>query len=244
MINLFHKHKNHLFLGGTFFLLSACSYELGRPIVERKKIEKIHEQNSVIVSFSSGKTFLSKKEEHEILYLLDTNTAHSDLEKVSVHATLVSNGSDIARKGIPAIKGFLLDAGLKEKQIHVKRDISQENGRHRGNKIKILLDIYRIIAPVCSWKVPLGSAEGSMTYENYGCADARNFYMMIEDPAALWHGTPVGNSDSKRQTEVIRKYNEGKPLDLKSQSTLSSQSSQSSQTSSSSSSQPSSSPSY
>lgn len=223
---LLKNTNGSLFLGGTLLFLSACSHDLGRPIVERKSIEKEHYQDVVFVTFSKDKRVLSESERLQILNILNAYNNADSSEKVSIHVTLLVSGLNATQNGSEAIKSFLLEIGIQEKRIHIKRQ-SSEKGSSSGNiqNVKILIDVYKIIAPVClNWKVPLGSAEGSMPYANYGCTDAMNFYLMIEDPAVLWQGQKPGPSDTKREADIVKKYNEDKPLDLKSTSSTTSMS--------------------
>jgi hypothetical protein len=188
--------------------LSGCQYQFTDPPFEKKTYELDHHQTTITIHFIPKTGAINDADLEEVQRLLHPG----GLGKVSVHVTIPSPKTASQNKKVHALKKALLKLGLKDLRLHVQAAPLAIT----PNTVEIALDTYRAIPPVCGdWHFPMGEARGAMIPPNFGCAEAHNFIVMLEDPKVLWQGAPLDSRDTNYETAVIRKYKSGKPLALK-----------------------------
>ncbi len=187
--------------------LSGCQHAIKDPPFEKKSYELERQQTTYTLHIDPRNFKINTQDIYELHSLLNPES----IGKVSVHATLPLARNKGEDKKIVAIKNALIKQGMKETRIHIK-PIPLAITSH---SVEIALDTYRAIPPVCGdWHFPMGEARGAMIYPNYGCADARNFILMLEDPIVLWQGAKDSGHDTNRDIKFLRDFQSGMSLKL------------------------------
>ena len=200
-------HKG--FIVTAILALTGCYAERDiYPPVTRKELTLTHLHKRI--SFDFFPNSLDIKED-ELGHSQELLTPLMEC-KQSILVTIPSSSNKLTQQRINKIKKILIKNGLKLKKTDTKEDSTMVV----GNKISVDIEAYRVIPPVCSdWSRPLGLADQSITYSNFGCATALNLYASIQDPIILFKGHKTNSSESGRQNLITQDYRARKKLELK-----------------------------
>jgi type IV pilus biogenesis protein CpaD/CtpE len=191
------------------------------PSLNTREIDLKHDTKVIEFTFGPGKADLSEEELGDLRRQIST----TGLGRASVHATFPARAAGIHRRRIHHIIRSLMDAGLKDKQIHFANHLP----RPCRNTLSVVFDTYRAIPPICpNWSKAYGGAENELHYDGYGCSDKHNLVQSVDDPVVFFKSTRPGHYDTVRPALGIQNYQIGKEKKIKMESTTTTSSSGSS----------------
>lgn len=186
------------------FTLIGCEVPNKSEVpMPEKPYELQHDSKILALHFHKHRSKLSANEQARLLSALQPYGPG----KMSIHITLPSESSSLAKHRLKDIIRTALRAGVKAKQIHRSDKVPPAT----GSSVEIILDTYRAIAPRCpNWSTAYGTGYGRGQTSNFGCATASNFLLMLDDPIILFKGERALSRDGARDSLAIADHRAGK----------------------------------
>jgi len=167
------------------------------------------------VEFAADRFSLSREQGQDLeAFLTRIGAGYGDrvyLAAPSPHDVAGETASRLAERRAESVSSFL---NLNNVKVDALID-DYGDGASLGDSVTVLVHRYVVSLPACpDWTDELGQNFLNRPANNWGCATAVNFGMMVADPGDLVRGRRAGPGDGQMLADSIYRYRKGetKPL--------------------------------
>ena len=203
-----------LFVCAAGGLVSGCLYTFhGAPARHEPQPDLVEYRHDV--EFADGRFSLSREQGQELeAFIARVGVGYGDRVYLATATPQGAKGESavrLAQRRAESVSSFL---GLNDVKIDALID-DYGDGSPLGDSVTVLVHRYVVALPACpDWTDMPEKKFMNQPANNWSCATAVNFGMMVADPGDLLRGREAGPGDGQMLADSVYRYRKGetKPL--------------------------------
>ncbi len=197
-------------------LVSGCLYTFHPGPAKHEPQSKLVEYRHD-VEFAAKRFSLSREQGRQLeAFVARIGVGYGDrvyVATASVEGVEAQTAGRLAERRAESVSSFL---GLNDVKIDALVD-NYGDGAQLGDAVTVLIHRHVVGLPACpDWSDRSAKKATNQVANNWGCATASNFGVMVADPGDLVRGREAGPGDGQLLADSIYRYRRGetKPLNI------------------------------